>query len=244
MITIVTSTLNAESSLELLVSSLRAQSDANFLWIVADGGSVDRTLDVLKNCKDIVTDVLEGPDHGIYHGLNRAIARVQTPYYLVLGADDTLDSDAILNFNKAASISNADFISARVRTSDGGELRPLRGSVFRYGHLAYISQHSVGTLIKTSLHKELGLYSKHYPIAADRHFVLNAIKNCGAVVEKLDCLVGTYSTGGTSNNRYYDTILDIFKVDYELSDQPFSTAVKSLIRYSLNLANMTSKKRR
>ena len=117
MITIVTSTLNADATIGELVSSLRAQCSHNFEWIIADGASVDRTLDILNEAGDVVTQLLRGPDFGIYDGLNRAISLVKTPYYLVLGADDVLDPDAIRMLTKAAEKSGADFISGHVRMS-------------------------------------------------------------------------------------------------------------------------------
>lgn len=240
-VTIITSTLNSESKLDVLIRSLRDQSAQNFDWIVADGGSTDQTLQILSESRDVLTQLLYGPDFGIYHGLNRAISAVRTPYYLVLGADDSLNPDAILQFSAAAAKSAADFISARVHTSDGGELRPARGSPFRYGHLAYVSQHSVGTLIKTDLHNRVGLYSNRFPVAADRHFILKAIERYGATVEAIDAIVGTYSVTGTSNVQFYNTLLDIFKVDYELTDRPIVTALISLVRYAVNIPRMKSR---
>lgn len=240
-VTIVTSTLNAGSTLEYLIHSLRDQSARNFDWIVADGGSTDQTLKLLTESSDVLTQLLDGPDFGIYHGLNRAVSVVRTPYYLVIGADDTLDRDAVHHFNAAAAESNADFISGRVRTSDGGELRPARGNPYRYGHLAYVSQHSVGTLIRKNLHDRVGLYSNKFPVAADRHFILKAIERHGATVEALNIIVGTYAMTGTSNAQFYNTLLDIFKVDYELANRPLATALKSLARYAINLRQMSGR---
>jgi glycosyltransferase involved in cell wall biosynthesis len=239
IITIITSTLNAGGSIELLIESLRAQTAKNFFWIVADGGSTDHTLQMLARSKDVVTHILHGPDFGIYDGLNRAVSIVLTPYYLVIGADDTLEKDAIQNFTEAAANAPADFISGFVRTSDGAELRPGRGNYFRYGHLAYISQHSVGTLIRTDLHKKVGVYSNRFPIAADRHFILNAILNYGASVKAIDTTIGTYAVTGTSNRQFHNALLDIFKVDYELSRRPLFSVVKSIFRYMLNIHRLS-----
>ncbi|KQI71231.1 hypothetical protein AN191_13090 [Loktanella sp. 5RATIMAR09] len=237
-VTVITSTLNAEKTIDALISSLRDQSDRNFKWIVADGASTDQTLDRIREAGDVVTQLIMGPDFGIYDGLNRAIGFVKTPYYLVIGADDVLDPDAIASFNHAAKDSEFDFISGHVRMSGGGMLRPKRGNAFRYGHLAYVSQHSVGTLIKTDLHQKIGLYSNRFPIAADRHFILNAIEHHGASVEALDTTIGTYAMTGTSNTQLYNTLLDMYKVDYALSKRPFLTALKSVVRHVANLPRL------
>lgn len=238
MISIITATFNAENDLEKLISSLRAQSCRQFQWIVADGGSTDRTLEIIKSNSDLVSKLIPGPDFGIYHALNKAIAEVETKYYLTLGADDLLHANAVELFNKASECSDADFISAPVRTSDGMILSPMRGNAFRYGHLAYVSQHSVGTLIKRQLHDIVGLYSRRYPIAADRHFILKSVEKHGCTVQAESFEAGIYSCGGISTTQHYETLLDIFKVDFALSKTPLLSALKSWLRYAINIRKM------
>lgn len=238
MITIITAVFNEEKNLPKLFESLRSQTTKEFLWVVADGGSSDGTLDLLEKNKDLVTKVVNGPDFGIYDGLNKAIKEIDTKYYLTIGADDYLYPDAIEQFNYAIKSSRADFISAYVKTSDGELLVPKRGNVFRYGHLGYISQHSVGTLINKELHSTVGLYSRKFPIAADRYFILDAIENFEASIEVINHVVGIYSKKGVSSEHFYEALLDIFKVDYILSKSPLLTALKSCIRYMINIHKM------
>ncbi len=237
-ITVITATFNAEASLPDLIRSLRSQTRKDFQWIVADGGSTDATLALLGQEADLVSRLLRGPDFGIYHALNKAIAEVQTPYYLVLGADDTLEPDAIEQFAAAVERSGADLITADVRTS-AGMLTPGRGKRWRNGHLAYISQHSVGTLVKTSLHKTVGPYSRAYPIAADRHFLLSAIEKHHCTIHPAKFVAGTYGEEGVSSRQYYAALMDVYKVDFALSDHPRRTAVVSLLKYASNLGKFS-----
>ena len=218
-----------------LVASLRAQTYKSFEWIIVDGGSSDETLSIINRNSDIVTSLLSGPDFGIYDALNKAIEITTTQYYLVAGADDILDPMAIELYSQAAMDSQADIVSANVQSSDFGILRPGRGQAWRFGHLAYVSQHALGSLIKTSLHKKVGLYSKFYPIAADRYFLLSAIEHNHCVIHKADFMAGVYSCQGISSTRYYESLLDVFKVDYALSKHPLRTSIYSLIKYIINI---------
>lgn len=240
LLTIVTATLNSESTLYDVAQSLRAQSVREFEWIVADGGSTDRTIEIARKSTDVLSLVLEGPDFGIYHGLNRAISAVRTPYYLVLGSDDTLEPDAVFHILAAIKRSGADFITGLVRTSSGDILRPARGGAFRYGHLAYISQHSVGTAIRTELHERVGLYSNQYPIAADRAFLLKAIEVFGASVSVDRNFWGVYATTGQSNTRYIDTLIDICKVDIAIRRRPFISLLRLMFSAALNFRRVLS----
>lgn len=236
--TVITATFNAGARLPDLIRSLRSQTRKDFQWIVADGGSTDTTLALLGQEAGLVTRLLRGPDFGIYDALNKAIAEVETPYYLVLGADDSLESNAMELFAAAVESSGADLITAEVKTS-GGVLTPGRGKRWRNGHLAYVSQHSVGTLIKTSLHKTVGAYSRAYPIAADRHFLLSAIEKHHCTIYPAKFLAGTYGEDGVSSRQYYAALMDVYKVDFALSDHPRRTALVSLLKYASNLGKFS-----
>lgn len=235
LVTVITATFNASPHLQFLANSLRNQTTKEFDWIVADGGSIDNTLDIIKENEDIIDNILRGPDFGIYDALNKAILKVSTPYYLFVGADDVLSPMAIELYTKAAHASLADIISANVQTTDGELMCSGRGHAWRYGHLAYVSQHAVGTLIKKSIHRDVGVYSKLYPIAADRFFLLNAINVHKCSIYSADFIAGIYSCNGISSTKRYEATLDIFKVDYALSKFPFWMALVGLFKYALNM---------
>ncbi len=167
-ISIITATYNAEKYLPRLVESLEKQRDKNFEWVVADGASTDRTLEILENAKRSLKNVVvdSRPDFGIYDVLNRAIKISKGDYYLVVGADDILFPDAIENYRKAAKQSNADLITARIKIGNSirGPKRPAWG--WLYGQSAYVSGHVVGLLIRKDLHEKFGYYSRRFPIAA------------------------------------------------------------------------------
>jgi len=237
-ISIITATFNAAEELPKLIKSLRSQTSSDFDWIVADGGSTDDTREIIKNNQDLMKKYIFEPDFGIYDALNKTIKFVETKYYLIMGADDILSNDAVANYCRAATHSDADFISAKVKTSDGKTLIPLNGNPLRFGHLAYISQHAVGTLINVNLHARVGLYSNRFPIAADRFFVRSAIEKFGARIQAEEFYAGIYSSEGVSSSRFYESLLDIFKVDYILSNHPKSMAIFCLLRYMANMRKM------
>ena len=236
VVSVVTATFNSEKTLPRLIKSLKDQTCKDFKWVVADGGSKDGTLDLLAEASSVLPiDVSSGPDFGIYDALNNALARVDTPYYLTMGSDDWLFSNAIGDYSRAAAVSGADIVSACVKKSDGGMLVPNAGHRRKNGHLAYVSQHAVGALIKRSLHDRVGMYSRHYPVAADRYFLLKAIEHQGCSLCFESFQAGVYAIDGTSGVRLFDTYLDVYKVDYALSSHPKWTAFYSWLRYGAGL---------
>ena len=89
-ISVITATFNSDKKLPVLIQSLQKQTDKKFEWIVVDGGSKDRTLDLLKEINDLDYKFISESDFGIYDALNKGIMKASGDFYLVIGSDDYL----------------------------------------------------------------------------------------------------------------------------------------------------------
>jgi glycosyltransferase involved in cell wall biosynthesis len=194
-ITIVTATLNAGLYLPDLIKSINNQTDLNFNWVIQDGGSVDETIALISGSGVSNIDLVVSQDFSIYDALNKAVQRVKTDYYLVVGADDTLSHDAIELF-KYHSATFPALVAAGVN-SNGSTLVPGTRSSWLYGMSGIASSHSVGILIRTNLHKKYGYYSNRFPIVADQYFIKTVINN-GEEIVRSNFIAGTYGSDGFS----------------------------------------------
>ncbi len=194
-ISIITATFNATNHLPALINSLRAQTYKNFEWVVADGGSTDNTLNILRDVKDLNIVLSSQPDFGIYDALNRAIKASKGDYYVVIGADDVFEPDAIENFVKEIDGISTVITSPIVINNKIYKLSPL--PIFLSGFRAKICGHSIATLFKKSLHDKYGYYSKKYPIAADYDFMMKLVVN-NEKIKSCDFIVGKFGMGGIS----------------------------------------------
>ena len=213
-LSIITVTFNAADVLAGLITSLRAQSDRNFEWIVVDGASNDATTTFLEASGDIVSTWISEPDFGIYDALNKAIRLSTGAYYLVLGADDRLLPDAIAQFRRHATQSGADLVTASILL-DGRVSAGKLGLSWWNGMFAYVSGHSVGTLIRRSLHDRFGYYSRRFPVAADMYFIKTACMSPGVRVQQADFIAGEHGKSGVSSVAKAATFCDCFRVQLE-----------------------------
>ena len=213
-ISVLTATYNAAEHLPRLMESLNAQTDRDFQWIVIDGGSQDETLAQLRDAGNLVSHWQSESDFGIYHALNKAIGLATGTYYLVVGADDLLYPTAIENFRKAALVSGADIISAPV-VVDGVVIPPRRRMAWWRSSPLFVSSHSVGSLIKTRLHQELGLYSRRFPISADTYFLLQ-VRKAGKSFYYFHEPVGAFGTTGVSSNDTLGGLCESFRANTEV----------------------------
>jgi glycosyltransferase involved in cell wall biosynthesis len=89
-ISIITSTFNARDGFQATAESIRRQTHGAVQWIVADGGSTDGTVDMIRRCGNLVSDWFSEPDHGIYDAWNKALCLAKGDWIQFLGAGDEL----------------------------------------------------------------------------------------------------------------------------------------------------------
>lgn len=214
MITIITATYNVVNILPSLAESLRKQTDQDFEWVVADGGSTDGTLEILESIDDLNIVLSSQSDFGIYDALNRALKQARGDYYVVLGADDVLSPEAVSNYRKVVSETGADMVFAHVRA---GMLvrRPCVGKSWLHGHKAFVSEHAVGTLIRRSLHDRFKYYSRRFPIAADQFFIKTVCISPDVKLVSADFIAGTYAEDGVSGVDTVGSMTEFFRVQLE-----------------------------
>ncbi len=230
-ISVVTVTYNAVPILPGLIASLRAQTDLDFEWVVVDGDSADETVELIKSAGDVVSKWISEPDCGIYDAMNKAIRLASGEFYLVCGADDRLSPTAVADYRRVAAQTMADIVSACVE-SDSGLVRPAQGQSWRRGQSAFVSHHSVGTLIRRNLHQALGDYSRRFPIAADQYFLKRACMSPTVRFETADFVAGYYFMGGVSGSDIPGTMAEFFRVQLETERYPSL----QVLLYGLRLA--------
>jgi glycosyltransferase involved in cell wall biosynthesis len=227
-ISILVVTFNEKKNLPGLFASLRNQTDRNFDLIVIDGQSSDGSYALIKGADDIVTHHVSEPDFGFYDALNKAVRAVRTDFYLVLGADDRIEPDAIANFRGAAG--EADVVVAAVKAGPHLRMGYHPGNAW-IGPSRTMTSHSVGTLIRTSLHEIFGFYSFRYPTLADWHFLKRVFAAPAIRVNQLDFLAGTFAMDGVSNSDPARTLCELWLVQRESGEN-------ALVQYSLFQARL------
>lgn len=210
-ITIITPTFNSDKSIINLINCLNSQTDKRFNWIIQDGGSVDNTLGLVNKYTKINFKLFIEKDYGIYDAINKAISKVETKYYLVVGSDDILNFDCIENYNSFVN-KQFDIITSAVYI--GNKLHfPKKSYGWLYGMLGIGSSHSVGTLINKNLHSKIGLYSTDFQICADQYFIKQAYLN-SSIFYRARFISGKYNLGGFSSSNYLKFNLEYFRIQY------------------------------
>jgi len=207
LITIITATYNAESTLPDLIKSIESQTNSDFEFIIIDGASTDKTLDIIKAHSEYIDLWISEKDSGIYDAWNKGIKLAHGNWLAFIGADDRLKPNAIQLYSdeiKKLEDTSINFISAKAEViNNSGDIINIIGDRF---HPTFIDVCHVMALHKSSLFHERGLYDIKYKIVGDYEFLLRC-KNCIKPFF-LDKVIAEIGNGGVSTS--YRAIREIY----------------------------------
>ena len=72
-ISIITVCYNAEATIEQTIRSVVQQTYSNIEYIIVDGNSTDRTMDIVHSYEAQISQIISEPDSGIYDAMNKGI---------------------------------------------------------------------------------------------------------------------------------------------------------------------------
>ena len=213
-LSIVTTTRNSIDVVEAYLAGVGALDRRLFDWIIVDAASTDGTREYLQEHANRFDWFISEPDPGIYFGLNKAIARVRTEYYVVLGADDRPSPSLINDVLPFLDDANALLLGAVRLVPSGRIKRPGRRSLRTWSWGKVISHHSVGTIIQTKLHERFGAYDTAYRVVADGAFLMRVLMSDEPVVFT-DTVFGEYFEGGISAQQHLRSLCESFIVQVQ-----------------------------
>jgi len=238
LISIITATYNAGKHLPKLIESIKAQTDRDFEWVVADGASTDDTLELLRQVEGVSMVVDSRPDCGIYDAFNRGIGIAKGKYYLVVGADDRLFADAVAKYRaEVVRFGEPDLVIGSVQFGESVRpafWRPQNG--WLGGH-AVVTAHSVGMLIRKDIHSMCGLYSRRFGISADALFVKSLLP-LNPRVCVCDSVVGMFSLNGASNSNVAQSLCENFLIQLRTEDNVLMQVWLFVMRLMKNFARL------
>ncbi|MEM1072291.1 MAG: glycosyltransferase [Planctomycetota bacterium] len=126
VLSVVTPVLNGRTFLPACLESVRRAArllPGAIEHIIADGGSSDGSLDLIRSHMDEagspIVRIYEGPDRGQSHAINRGLAGAKGRYVAWLNADDVYEPRALVSVLDAMRGSSAGLHLARASIVDG-----------------------------------------------------------------------------------------------------------------------------
>jgi glycosyltransferase involved in cell wall biosynthesis len=179
-ISVLTVCYNAAKSIEFSIESFLQQTYFNKELLIIDGGSSDRTLEIVTRYKCNEVMVVSENDRGLYHAMNKGLARFSGDAVGFLNADDKYHDETVLAdiadaLTKAdVAFGNIDFVTDH---SSRRVVRRWRGSEFKRGSFKFgwMAAHPTFYVRKTVV-AAVGEFDERFKIAADYDYMLRALE--------------------------------------------------------------------
>ncbi len=172
IISIVTVVLNNPQGLKATIDSVINQNFSNFEFIIIDGGSDDRTLNVIKRFDDKINYWLSEKDRGIYDAMNKGIDISRGSIIGILNAGDCYCKDTftiINNIFKSANRTQVVFGDVIICNQNQDQLYTLsvKKRIFTDGWMPH-----PGVFVRKEVYEKFGCFDIKLHISADYDFML------------------------------------------------------------------------
>ncbi|MBK3516845.1 glycosyltransferase family 2 protein [Carboxylicivirga marina] len=219
-ISIITVTYNCEQTLADTIESINSQTVRDQIeYIIIDGQSKDRTIDIIKKNESDINHWISEPDKGIYDAMNKGLKLASCNWVGFLHADDIFANNHVIenllnrvdgtNFN--ATYGNLNYIQAQPPHKI---IRNWKSQAFNHKLLkrGWMPPHPT-LYIKKELIEELGYFNTDFKISADYDYILRLFSNHQTNSLYIDDTIVNMRLGGVSNNSIKN-IIQKSKEDY------------------------------
>jgi len=206
LVSIITVCYNSEATVEDTVKSVLSQSYTNWEHIIVDGGSTDRTVEIIKSYQKQYGERLRvyvGPDKGIYDAMNKGIGYAKGEVIGIINSDDWYEPDAL-----SEVIEKYLKCGDRMAIMSGGVNRINGGVILYTQHFKHVSgsdfkrnlplQHP-GVFVSKSVYESLGGFDLTFRVAADYDFLWRCYDSNRVIFILLDNVVSNMREGGASD---------------------------------------------
>ena len=213
-ISLITVSLNAESTISRCIESVISQSFKNIEYIIIDGGSSDNTISIINQHKDFIDIFISEPDNGLYDAMNKGIKLAHGQVIGMLNADDFFtDSNVISEIANAFSKQNAsivygdlDYVDSRGNIVRKWRSGPYTHNLFNWG---WMPPHPT-FYCKKNLFDEFGFYSLNMGTAADYELMLRFMHVNRIHAVHIKKVIVKMRIGGISNKSYSNRVKGLF----------------------------------
>lgn len=211
-VSLITVVYNGEAFIESAIQSVLAQDYPNIEYIIIDGASKDRTLEIVEKYRDQISVIVSEKDKGIYDAMNKGVSRATGDIIGILNADDFY--------------AESDVISTVVRTFQEQQVDTV------FGDLVYVNPDNLEKVVryycpksfkikdfekgdmpphptfyvKRELYDQFGHFRTDYKICADFEIMVRMLYKGNATWSYIPKVMVKMRTGGVSTDGFKSKI--------------------------------------
>lgn len=208
-LSVITATINSESTLRDTFESILSQTYKDIEYIVIDGASKDNTLDIIREYEPRFKGRMKWisePDKGLYDAMNKGLQMATGDVIGILNSDDFYTSDTILE-SVAQNIENVDAVYGDIHYVSPSNLsKPIRqysSKSFRpwMMRLGFMPAHP-SFYCRRRVYQTYGLFDTSFKVAADFEQLLRLIFINKIIIKYIPLDFVTMRIGGASTSGF------------------------------------------
>jgi len=248
-ITLITVCFNSESTIQDTLESVLHQTFKNYEYLIIDGKSKDRTIEIVKEYEPKFNGRLRWiseKDKGLYDAMNKGIQKASGDIIGILNSDDILANHKTLEIIEKTFLKNrCDGTYSDLEIRDEKLEKVERKFIARKGNykLGWYPPHPT-LYLKRKVYQKHGFYNQEYRIAADYDFMLRIMKDSSIQLSYIPKTLIYMRSGGASTDGisgYYKSFKESLRV-LKKNQIHFPFIVNNIRVFKIILQSLASKK--
>jgi glycosyltransferase involved in cell wall biosynthesis len=200
LVSILTIVLNAEDTLESTIKNVLSQSYAPIEHIIVDGGSRDRTLDIIKQYEDHIDCWISSADINTSDAMNKAIALANGELIGMISEGDWYEKDAIARVVEAHRQNPEAIIHGNCQYWSE-DLTPRYIMTARDDTTDFLHINHLTAFTPKTVYQRVGIFDLDFGQANDYEWYLRT-KLKGTEFQYLNQVITHMRLGGMSDNNW------------------------------------------
>ena len=217
LLTIITVVKNDERNIKKTLNSIFRQKNINYEYIIIDGGSTDRTVEIIKKYKKKIKKIISEKDKGIYFAMNKGLRYAKGDVIVFCNSGDFFYKNSLAKVMQLfENNKNTSYVFGTVIRNY------TKSKILKWGHepsrikynFDFATSHTTGFFLKRKVYMKIGNYNTQFRISADYDLYFRLIKNNfeGKSTPK-NILVGNVASGGFSSmHSFLDHCIEEAKI--------------------------------
>jgi glycosyltransferase involved in cell wall biosynthesis len=202
LVSIITPCYNSEKTIEKTLQCIENQTYKNIEYIIIDGASTDRTLDIINSHKaklDGKLKLVSEKDNGIYDAMNKGISMAKGQLIGIVNSDDWYEGDTVEQVVKAFGKHKYEVVYGMQRNYLGDKEK----AVFIYHH-DFLPQQMIThptCFVTKDTYKDFGVFDTKYRSAADYDLMLRLWESGKVNFTPIMRILSNFRLGGMSGSQ-------------------------------------------
>ena len=211
-VSIITVCFNSAKTIKDTIDSVVAQNYQDIEYIIIDGQSTDRTLEIIKSYSGKVLKFYSEPDNGLYDAINKGIKVATGEILGLVHADDVLATNDVIGKVADVFIKNkCEAIYSDLQYVDKDNLnkvfRQWKAGCYSAGMFlnGWMPPHPT-FYAKRRLFEDLGAYNTSFEISADYELMLRFVHGNKIEIKYIPEVLVKMRVGGKSNSSIINRV--------------------------------------